>query len=91
MYYSENLNDDVYFCVLKQAYEMYKLFVGSFQSLVKNESNITNLKLKISNFFSKVLLFLFDHYFLSLMNVTETILIFVSNLFLTVFKFYENF
>lgn len=54
-YHPENMHDEVYLSVLKQSYDMYKLFVGSFDSLIGDDgADTSNLKLKLHQFFNRV-------------------------------------
>lgn len=53
-YNSENIHDDVYYSLLKQAYDMYNLFLGDFHSFVENDRDTSNLKLKLHQFFTRV-------------------------------------
>ncbi len=53
--YGEIIHDNLYYCMLKQAYEMYKLFSGPFESFSgTNNDDPSDLKLKMQQFFSKV-------------------------------------
>lgn len=55
VYHGENVQDDVYHSILKQAYEMYQLFYDSFQPPSEIQVDLVLLKEKISQFYSKVL------------------------------------
>ncbi|XP_065202238.1 vacuolar fusion protein CCZ1 homolog [Planococcus citri] len=55
-YRSENIHDDVYHSLVKQAYEMYKLFVGPFSSFLNSDQNgVQILKTKLQQFFTRYL------------------------------------
>lgn len=56
VYHSENIHDEVYLSILKQAYDMYKLFLGPFRTLTEGDLGDTkNVKLKIQQFFNRYL------------------------------------
>ncbi|KAK7579660.1 hypothetical protein V9T40_000289 [Parthenolecanium corni] len=55
VYHGENVQDDVYHSILKQAYEMYQLFYDSFQPPSEIQVDLVLLKEKISQFYSKYL------------------------------------
>lgn len=54
IYRGENVQDDVYFSILKQAYNMYQLFFDTFEPPRQTEHDLVHLKEKIRQFYSKV-------------------------------------
>ncbi|PIK49179.1 putative vacuolar fusion protein CCZ1-like [Apostichopus japonicus] len=53
-YHEEDVQDTVYQAVLKQAYTMFKFFMGSFADIV-NKFSIEELKSRLNHFFSQYL------------------------------------
>lgn len=52
-YFEDDVQDNVYEAVLKQAYLMYKLFSGPYQDTV-DKTDIATLKQKLEHFFTAV-------------------------------------
>lgn len=56
-YQSDDVQDSVYLAVLQQAYQMFRLFKGSFTSILESKSgDVAYLKQKLDHFFSRYLL-----------------------------------
>lgn len=51
-YHGDDVQDNIYLCVLKQAYQMFRLFMGTFQSILE-KFGIDNLKRRISHFYTR--------------------------------------
>ncbi|XP_038064553.1 vacuolar fusion protein CCZ1 homolog isoform X1 [Patiria miniata] len=54
-YHEEDIQDSVYSAVLKHAYKLFKLFMGSFTSIMEN-NGIDQLKHRLEHFYSRYLL-----------------------------------
>ncbi|XP_074648417.1 vacuolar fusion protein CCZ1 homolog [Tubulanus polymorphus] len=54
-YLEDDVQDHIYESVLKQAYKMFRLFMGSFYSVCK-KGNVQSLKQRFDHFFSRYLL-----------------------------------
>ncbi|XP_067943123.1 vacuolar fusion protein CCZ1 homolog isoform X2 [Watersipora subatra] len=56
-YHDEEIHDKVYETVLRQSYEMFKLFMGSFVDiLTKAHGDVTSLKQRLEHFYSRYLI-----------------------------------
>ncbi|KAJ4444927.1 hypothetical protein ANN_06726 [Periplaneta americana] len=56
-YQSDDVQDNVYLAVLKQSYQMFRLFKGSFNAILNSKGgDIVHLKQKLDHFFSRYLL-----------------------------------
>ncbi|XP_021927483.1 vacuolar fusion protein CCZ1 homolog isoform X2 [Zootermopsis nevadensis] len=56
-YQSDDVQDNVYLAVLRQSYQMFRLFKGSFTSILSNSrGDVIHLKHKLDHFFSRYLL-----------------------------------
>ena len=53
-YQSDDVQDNVYIAVLKQSYQMFRLFKGSFASILNKGGEVLHLKQKLDHFFSRV-------------------------------------
>lgn len=54
-YQSDDVQDNVYLAVLRQSYQMFRLFKGSFTSILSNSrGDVIHLKHKLDHFFSRV-------------------------------------
>lgn len=54
-YHADDVQDNVFQAVLKQAYNMFKLFMGSFEFILKDKAGIRCLKQRLEHFFSRYL------------------------------------
>lgn len=55
-YQSDDVQDNVYLAVLKQSYQMFRLFKGSIMSILTKGGDVLHLKQKLDHFFSRYLL-----------------------------------
>lgn len=56
-YQSDDVQDNIYLAVLRQAYQMFRLFKGSFTAILSSSgADVTHLKQKLDHFFSRYLL-----------------------------------
>jgi hypothetical protein len=54
-YQSDDVQDNVYLAVLRQSYQMFRLFKGSFTAILSSSGgDVTHLKQKLDHFFSRV-------------------------------------
>ncbi|XP_034251405.1 vacuolar fusion protein CCZ1 homolog isoform X1 [Thrips palmi] len=55
-YQSDEVQDNIYWAVLKQAYRSFQLFNGSFSNILDSEKDPTKLRYKLDHFFAKYLI-----------------------------------
>ncbi|XP_005097300.1 vacuolar fusion protein CCZ1 homolog [Aplysia californica] len=56
-YRDDHVQDSVFECILRQAYKMFKLFNGTFTTiLMRADGNVDSLKQRLEHFYSKYLL-----------------------------------
>jgi hypothetical protein len=54
-YQSDDVQDNVYLAVLRQSYQMFRLFKGSFAAILSSSgADVTHLRQKLDHFFSRV-------------------------------------
>jgi hypothetical protein len=62
-YQSDDVQDNVYLAVLRQSYQMFRLFKGSFTAILSSKGgDVTHLKQKLDHFFSRVRIEFFPPY-----------------------------
>lgn len=66
-YQSDEIQDSIYWAVLKQAYRSFRLFNGVFSNILEAEKDLTKLRYKLDNYLSKVRSLVSVHFVVSLL------------------------